>query len=127
MKSLKVKINLNANQKLILDTLSNEHRLLYNHLLNYLKNNNLNFKELNKQYVLYRKQNKLTISSKSAQNTCRSLNNAISSYLNLKKKDKTSKFPYKFKSWKYFTTFIYDSNNKGGFKIENNALTVNLY
>ena len=127
MKTLKVKINLNANQKLILETLSNEHRLLYNHLLNYLRTNNLNFRELNNQYVLYRNTNKLTISSKSAQNTCCNLINSIKSYLTLKKKDKTAKFPYKFKSYKYFTTFMYDSNNMhGGFDLKNNNLIINL-
>ena len=127
MKSLKVKIKLNTNQQLILDTLSNEHRLLYNQLLNHLKNNSLNFKELNEEYKNYRHLNKLTINSKSSQNTCISLINSVKSYLMLKKKDKTAKFPYKFKSWKYFTTFMLDYNNgNGGFKIENNLLTVNL-
>lgn len=128
MKSLKIKIDLNKNQELILNTLSNEHRLLYNYLLNYLKENELDFKKLNQKYKEYRLKNKLTISSKSAQNTCRSLMHSIKSYLSLKKKDKTAKFPYKFKSHKYFQTFMYDCNGElgGGYKVVNNVLTINL-
>ena len=127
MKSLKVKIALDSNQELILNTLSNEHRLLYNHLLNYVKTHDLNFKEINEQYKLFRKDNSLTISSKSSQNTSLTLIESIKSYLTLKKKDKNARFPYRFKSYKYFTTFMLDNNNGGGgFKIKDNCLSINL-
>lgn len=127
MKSLKIKIKLNYNQQIIVETLSNEHRLMYNYLLAYLKNNSLDFKKLNDLYKNIRNQQKLTINSKSAQNTCISLINSIKSYLSLKKTDKTAKFPYKFKSYKYFTSFMYDYNNgNGGFKLLDNNLIINL-
>jgi IS605 OrfB family transposase len=127
MLSLKVKIKLNVDQKIKLETLSNEHRLLYNYLLSNIKDKSLTFKELNQLYVEFRHKNQLTINSKSAQNTCIKLINNIKSFYELKKKDITSNFPYKFKSHKYFMTFMYDYNNgKGGFKISNDELTFNL-
>ena len=104
MLSKKVKLSLNYNQQLILETLSNEHRLLYNFLLEKVKDN-LDFKQINENYKLFRQLNNLTINSKSAQNTSISLINNIKSYLSLKKKDKTARFPNKFKSYKYFTLF----------------------
>jgi IS605 OrfB family transposase len=125
--SLKVKIKLNSDQKMKLETLSNEHRLLYNYLLNNVKNKSLTFKELNQLYVDYRWSNKLTINSKSAQNTCINLINNIKSFYELKKKDITANFPYRFKSYKYFTPFMHDYNHgSGGFKIVNNILFLNL-
>ena len=127
MLSLKVRVRLNQDQEIKLETLSNEHRLLYNYLLSNIKNKSLTFKELNQLYVNYRHQNQLTINSKSAQNTCIKLINNIKSFYELKKKDITTQFPYKFKSHKYFTSFMYDyNNNKGGFQIENDILTINL-
>lgn len=127
MKSLKIKLKLNYNQKLILETLSDEHRKLYNFLLSCVKNNKTDFKQLNLEYRNYRHNNNLTINSKSSQNTCRSLINNIKSYYSLRKKDKTSKFPYKFKSWKYFKSFQLDWNKgNGGFKINENILELNL-
>jgi len=127
MLSLKVKLILNYNQKIKLETLSNEHRLLYNHLLNSIKEKTLTFKELNDKYVDYRSSNKLTINSKSAQNTCKNLTNNIKSFYEKRKKDITSKFPYKFKSYKYFTSFILDYNKgMGGFKIIGDKLIINL-
>ena len=126
MLSKKIKLNLISNQKIILNTLSNEHRLLYNHLLEKSKSN-LDFKLLNQYYKNYRSSNNLTINSKSSQNTCINLINNIKSYLTLKKKDKTSKFPYKFKSYKFFCSFMLDYNNGcGGFKLNNDSLEVNL-
>ncbi len=126
MLSKKVKLSLNYNQQLILETLSNEHRLLYNFLLEKVKDN-LDFKQINENYKLFRQLNNLTINSKSAQNTSISLINNIKSYLSLKKKDKTARFPNKFKSYKYFTSFMLDYNNGcGGFKINNNNLELNL-
>ena len=127
MLSLKIKIRLNQNQIIKLETLSNEHRLLYNYLLDSIKDKQLTFKEINQKYVDYRWLNKLTINSKSAQNTCKSFINNIKSFYEKHKKDITSKFPYKFKSYKYFTSFMYDYNNgMGGFKIMNNVLIINL-
>src|SRR5690554_4908403 len=126
MKSCKVNItnSLCSLDKLKIDTLSNEHRLLYNCLLEGAKNN-LDFKDLNSLYKNFRNANKLTINSKSSQNTCRNLINNIKSFYVLRKKDKTSKFPYRFKSYKYFCTFLYDWNNgMGGFKIKDNFLIV---
>lgn len=126
MLSKKVKLSLNYNQQIILETLSNEHRLLYNFLLEKVKDN-LDFKQINENYKLFRNTNCLTINSKSAQNTSISLINNIKSYLSLKKKDKTARFPNKFKSHKYFTSFMLDYNNGcGGFKINNNKLELNL-
>ncbi len=126
MLSKKVKLSLNYNQQLILETLSNEHRLLYNFLLEKVKDN-LDFKQINENYKLFRQLNNLTINSKSAQNTSISLINNIKSYLSLKKKDKTTRFPNRFKSYKYFTSFMLDYNNGcGGFKINNNKLELNL-
>ena len=127
MKSLKIRLKLDKHQQLILNTLSNEHRLLYNHLLNYTKENGTDFKDLNETYKNYRNNNKLTINSKSAQNTCRTFIDNIKSYYSLRKRDKTAKFPYKFKSWKYFTSFWLDWNNGfGGFKIKDNVISVSL-
>jgi IS605 OrfB family transposase len=127
MLSLKIKIKLNSDQKIKLETLSNEHRLLYNYLLDNIKDKSLTFKELNQLYVKYRHNNQLTISSKSSQNTCINLINNIKSFYELKKKDVTAKFPYKFKSYKYFTSFTQDYNKgMGGFKISDNKLMVNL-
>jgi putative transposase len=129
MKSLKINItnSLHYLQKVKIETLSNEHRLLYNFLLSSIKEKSLTFKELNQLYKQYRKENQLTINSKSSQNTCISLINSIKSFYVLKKKDITVKFPYKFRSWKYFTSFMLDYNNgSGGFKIKDNALYLNL-
>lgn len=127
MLSMKIEIKLNLNQIIKLETLSNEHRLLYNYLLNSIKENSLTFKELNRKYVDYRWNNKLTINSKSAQNTCIGLINNIKSFYELRKKDLTVKFPYRFKSHKYFKSFTHDYNNaKGGFKLKDNQLILNL-
>lgn len=127
MLSLKTKIKLNNLDSIKLETLSNEHRLLYNFLLGNIKEKTLTFKELNQLYKNYRLENQLTISSKSAQNTCINLINNIKSFYALRKKDITAKFPYKFKSYKYFTTFMHDYNNgSGGFKILNNQLILRL-
>jgi IS605 OrfB family transposase len=126
MLSKKIKLNLNSNQKIILNTLSNEHRLLYNHLLEKAKINS-DFKLLNQYYKDYRSSNNLTINSKSSQNTCINLISNIKSFLVLKKKDKTVKFPYKFKSYKFFCSFMLDYNNGcGGFKLNNGSLEMNL-
>jgi len=126
MLSKKVKLNLSFNQKLILETLSNEHRLLYNFLLEKTKDN-LDFKQINQNYKLFRSSNNLTINSKSAQNTSIGLINNIKSYLTLKKKDKSARFPNKFKSHKFFTSFMLDYNKGcGGFKIKDSKLELNL-
>lgn len=126
MLSKKVKLSLNNNQELIINTLSNEHRMLYNFLLEKVKDN-LNFKQINENYKIFRDSNNLTINSKSAQNTSLSLINNIKSYLCLKKKDKTARFPSRFKSHRYFTSFMLDYNKGcGGFKIKNSKLELNL-
>lgn len=126
MLSKKVKLSLSSNQKLILETLSNEHRLLYNFLLEKTKDN-LDFKQINQNYKNFREANNLTINSKSAQNTSIGLINNIKSYLSLKKKDKTARFPNKFKSHKFFTSFMLDYNKGcGGFKIKKSKLELNL-
>lgn len=127
MLSKKVKINLNYNQQVILETLSNEHRLLYNFLLDKVKKETLDFSKINENYKLFRKERGLTINSKSAQNTSICLINNIKSYLALKKKDKTTKFPKRFKGHKYFTTFMLDYNKGcGGFKLNDNKIELNL-
>ena len=128
MKSLKVKIKLDKLQQIQINTLSNEHRLLYNHLLDFVKKNDVcDFKKINNEYKNYRLNNKLTINSKSAQNTSRTFINNIKSYFALIKTDKTARFPNTFKSWKYFTSFQYDCNNgSGGYKLKDNCLIINL-
>lgn len=127
MKSLKVKIKLNYTQKIKLETISNEHRLLYNHLLEQARNG-LSFKQLNEEYKNFRSSHKLTIQSKAAQNTSRLLINNIKSFYSLKKKDITVKFPYRSKGKDYFCTFNLDWNNGcGGFKIKDNILTITLF
>ncbi len=126
MLSKKVKLSLNYKQELILNTLSNEHRVLYNFLLEKVKDN-LDFKQINENYKLFRNINNLTINSKSAQNTSINLINNIKSFLSLKKKDKTARFPRRFKSHKFFTSFMLDYNKGcGGFKIKDNKLELNL-
>jgi len=99
MKSLKIKLYLSYIDKLKLETLSNEHRLLYNFLLEHIKKD-CDFKSLHSLSKNYRKENNLTINAKSAQNTSRLLINNVKSYFALKKKNpnKNPKFPYKFKS-----------------------------
>jgi len=98
---------------------------LYNHLLRTAKKDS-DFRLLNKEYKKFRKENYLTIKSKAAQNTCRRLINNIKSFYSKKKKDSTSKFPYKFKSWKYFCTFVLDQNHGSGFRFKKNKLELNL-
>jgi putative transposase len=111
LKTLKVKVKLSKLDKLKLDTLSNEHRLLYNHLLGYLKDSKTcDFKEIMNKSKNFRNENNLTISAKSAQNTARVLIRNIMSFYALRKKDKTARFPNKFKSWKFFTSFTHDVN-----------------
>ena len=126
MLSKKIKLSLNYKQELILNTLSNEHGVLYNFLLEKVKDN-LDFKQINENYKLFRNSNNLTINSKSAQNTSINLINNIKSFLSLKKKDKTARFPRRFKSHKFFTSFMLDYNKGcGGFKIKDNKLELNL-
>ncbi len=126
MLSKKIKLSLNYKQELILNTLSNEHRVLYNFLLEKVKDN-LDFKQINENYKLFRNINNLTINSKSAQNTSINLINNIKSFLSLKKKDKTARFPRRFKSHIFFTSFMLDYNKGcGGFKIKDNKLELNL-
>ena len=126
MLSKKIKLSLNYKQELILNSLSNEHRLLYNFLLEKVKDN-LDFKQINENYKLFRNINNLTINSKSAQNTSINLINNIKSFLSLKKKDKTARFPRRFKSHIFFTSFMLDYNKGcGGFKIKDNKLELNL-
>ena len=110
-----------------LETLSNEHRVLYNNILNYVKSNKTSdFKLINAFYRDFRNESNLTINSKSSQNTSRSLINSIKSFFKLKQnKLNNAKFPYKFKSHKYFTSFTYDWNNgQGGFKFIDNKLVI---
>ena len=133
MKAFKYRLNLTYQQKLVINTLNNEHRLLYNHLLEQVKQG-FSFKQLYQLCKNYRNQNNLTINAKSAQNTYRTLINNCKSYFQLRKNNTyNAKFPYKFKSYKYFCTFTYDFNSgNGGFKIENKNLLIqkgilNLY
>lgn len=111
--------------KIKLETLANEHRLLYNHLLESTRENGCDFKKLNSTYVNFRHENHLTINSKSAQNTSRLLIANIKSFFALKKNDSTAKFPHRFKSWKYFCPFTYDWNSgNGGFYLHDGILTI---
>jgi putative transposase len=111
LKTLKVKIKLDSMNQLRLDTLSNEHRQLYNHLMEFVKSTKTSdFKDIIEKGKTFRNDHKLTISAKSAQNTTRLFIQNIKSFYALKKKDKTAHFPYKFKSHKYFTSFTHDVN-----------------
>ena len=121
MKSFKLKLNLSYEQELILNTLSNEHRLLYNHLLDLCKTTS-NFKLLQEETKKYRTENNLTIKYQAAQITKNKLINAISGFFKVRKSNPEAKFPYRFKSWKYFFSFQYDRN--GEFKIEDDNLKV---
>lgn len=47
MLSKKVRLSLNYKKRIILETLSNEHRILYNFLLNEVKKDNLDFRKIN--------------------------------------------------------------------------------
>ena len=111
-------------------TLSNEHALLYNDLLSKVwdrleNNKKIDFKQINQDYVNFRNHRKLTIPSKSAQNTSRVLMTNIKSYYALRKNDATARFPKRFKSTRRFQTFTYDWNSgAGGFKIKNNILVL---
>lgn len=126
MKSLKVRIFPSRNQEIIIRTLSNEHRLLYNHLLEFAKKGE-DFKQLNQRCKNFRNENQLTILSHSAQTTSRALFDSIKSFYSLKKKDPTAKFPYKFKSYKNFCTFQFHWNNgSGGFKINDGRVHISL-
>ena len=71
-RTLKVRIDrsLSYGDRVKLETMSNEHRLLYNHLLEQTQGEiGSDFKKLNSAYVNFRHENKLTIPSKAAQNT----------------------------------------------------------
>jgi putative transposase len=120
MKALKVKLNLSWYQRLVLNTLSNEHRLLYNHLLEYVKSTGT-IKGLSRECINFRHEHNLTIQARPAYETCKTLINSVKSYLVKKKKDKTARFPYRFKSWKYFTTITWRQ-----FKLQNNILILNI-
>jgi putative transposase len=126
MKSLKVRIFPTRNQEIIIRTLSNEHRLLYNHLLKFAKKGE-DFKQLNQRYKNFRNENQLTILSHPAQTTSRMLFDSIKSFYALKKKDLPAQFPYKFKSYKNFCTFQFHWNNgSGGFKIQDGIIHISL-
>ena len=131
MKTLKLKLNLDFLEELKLNTLSNEHRLVYNHLLDKSRST-LSLSELNQFSKHYRVENDLTINAKSTQNTTIKLVDSIKGFFSKKKKDKTAKIPYKFKSWKYFFTFKMDANRTprgtlgGGFTIDSGNLSINL-
>lgn len=126
MKSLKVRIFPTQQQEIVIRTLSNEHRLLYNHLLEFAKKGE-DFKQLNQRYKNFRNDNQLTILSHPAQTTSRTLFDSIKSFYALKKKDSTAQFPYKFKTYKNFCTFQFHWNNgSGGFKIAEQGVQVSL-
>ncbi len=129
LKTLKVKIKLDSKNQLRLDTLSNEHRLLYNHLMEFVKSTKTSdFKDIVEKGKTFRNDNGLTISAKSAQNTSRLFIQNIKSFYALKKKDKTAHFPYKFKSHKYFTSFTHDVNggNLDKFDLSEGKLVLRL-
>ena len=126
MLSKKIKLHhLSDIDKIKLNTLANEHRLLYNNQLN-LAQKDCDFKKLNEAYKNFRNENNLTINSKSAQNTNKCLIENIKSFFALNKNGhKDAKFPKRFKSWKQFCSFTYDwSNGVGGFKISEQKILI---
>lgn len=48
----------------------------------------------------------------------------MKSFFRLRKKDKSAKFPYKFKSYKYFCSFKYTNKSDCGIKINNNIIEI---
>lgn len=129
LRTLKVRVQLDNLSKIKLETLSNEHRMLYNYLFNHTKTSKTcDFKQLNELSRDYRKSNNLTISAKSAQNTTRLFIQNVKSFYSLRKRDKTAHFPYKFKSHKFFTSFMHDVNcgNFDKFVLEEDKLILKL-
>lgn len=111
VRTLQTRVWLDPVSILKIETLSSEHRLLYNRLLEEVKRTgNADFKSLVNLSRDFRNHLNLTISAKSAQNTARLFVQNIKSFYSLKKKDKTARFPYKFKSHRYFTSFTHDVN-----------------
>ncbi len=111
LRTAKFKIKTSSHDRLVLETLSNEYRLVWNHLMNYTNStSDYSLKNLNQISKHFRKENKLTVSAKSVQNLAIKVESSFKSFLALKKKgDKTSKPPRKFISWKNFCTFTLDS------------------
>lgn len=68
MKSLKIRLKLSHNDQIKLNTLSNEHRLIYNKCLETAKQTN-DFKEIERVGFQYRKENKFTIQAHTSQHT----------------------------------------------------------
>jgi putative transposase len=111
MKSVKQHIKISTQDEIKLETLSNEHRLVYNHVLAYIKDSgDITFQSLFNEARDFRNEMNLTISAKSTQNTVRDMVNNMLSYFALRKKDTNARFPKRFKSWKYFTSFTHDVN-----------------
>ena len=126
MKSLKIRFFPDHHQQIVLKTLSEEHRLLYNHLLENARNGS-GFKEIYELHKKFRKENNLTIHSHSAQVTYHTFIEAIKSFYALKKKDPNSKFPRRFKSHKHFNTFSFHWNSgSGGFKFTEGGISIAL-
>lgn len=130
LRTKSIRLKLTSQQIIVLETLSNEHRFLYNHLLAFAKTSwfsgkGADFKGIIEEYKKFHKENNLTISSKSAQNTALKLIENIKSFYNLRKKDKTSKFPKNFVSYKNFKTFIIDGNcGVGEFRLKDSIITL---
>lgn len=132
VRSVKMKIDARTLKRELykLWTLSNEHTLLYNHLLANVRDRlesggRIDFTQINQDYKNFRNSNKLTVSSKSAQNTSRVFIGSIKSYYALKKNYPDARFPKRFKSTRNFCSFTYDVNGgNGGFKIDHGNLII---
>lgn len=122
--TFKTKLNLTQDQKTIIDNLSNDSRLLYNHFLGKLQEQF----ELDKKFISYYKQqselknytsNYLTFDSK--KETLRTLHNNYSSFFKLiKSKKELNPKPPKFRGKDYFFTLSFTQD----FIIKNNILKI---
>jgi len=131
MKSLKVRFFPDHYQELVLKTLSDEHKLLYNQLLYFAKTTyqagKLDFKDVYNYHKQVRINNNLTIHSHSAQNTYHQLIEAIKSYYSKRKTDPSARFPSQFKTYKNFNAFSFHYNKGGGgFKLTEKGFYISL-
>lgn len=85
VKTLKIKLRLTKEQLIVLSTLSNQCRYVYNKLINYIttcrqNHVNIDFKQMNNISRDFRNNNNLTVSSKCIQNMTRDLINSIKAF-----------------------------------------------
>jgi IS605 OrfB family transposase len=92
-----------------LNRLGEENRQIFNNALGQAKEK-CEFKKIAESYQTLRKEKQFFIPAKVAQNTCRNVINSIKGFFALRKKDKTAKFPKRFKKYGSFCTLNFDTN-----------------